>query len=115
DFIKSNFFRVIKADGAFGGLTGNGSLHMALYSERSSIPTKLVHRVVDGQLGPEIREKRKGRKAIVREVEVDVTMDIAQAVLLRNWLDEKIAQFQQVVGPLPGATPKTTQPAHKGN
>ena len=43
DFIKSNFFRVIKADGAFGGISPNGSIHMALYSERSAIPTKTFH------------------------------------------------------------------------
>jgi hypothetical protein len=101
DFIKSNFFRVIKADGAFGGLTGNGSLHMALYSERNAIPTKTVHKVMAGGLGPEIREKREGRKAVVREVEIDVTMDIGVAIVLRNWLDEKITQFQKLIGPIP--------------
>ena len=41
DFIgKSNFFRAIRADGAFGGLAPNGVLHMALYSERQSNSNK---------------------------------------------------------------------------
>jgi hypothetical protein len=102
DYIKSNFFRVIKADGAFGGLAPNGSVHMALYSERQALPTKIFHKVEPpGTLGPEIREKRQGTKAIVRELEVDAVMDIGAAVVLRNWLDDKITQFQQIIGPLP--------------
>ena len=38
DFIKSNFFRVIKADGAFGGVAPNGAIHMQIFSERQPIP-----------------------------------------------------------------------------
>jgi hypothetical protein len=102
DFIKSNLFRVIRADGAFGGLAPNGVVHMALYSERQPIPTKVVHTVISNtQLGPEIQEKRQGRKAIVREVEVDVTMDVGQAIVLRDWLTDKINQYQQIAGPTP--------------
>jgi hypothetical protein len=102
DFIKSNFFRVIKADGAFGGISPNGSIHMALYSERSAIPTKTFHSLeASGQLGPELREKRQGRRAILREVEVDVSMDIAQAIVLRDWLTDKIDQFEKLIGPIP--------------
>jgi hypothetical protein len=95
DFIKSNYFRVIKADGAFGGLTPSGSIHMALYSERQAIPTKVIHKLEGGKLGPEIRERREGRQGIVREVEVDVILDPQQAVLLRDWLTDKINQYQQ--------------------
>jgi hypothetical protein len=101
DFIKSNFFRTIRADGAFGGLSPNGAIHMAIYSERQAIPTKMVHTVKDGKLGPEIRLRRQSRKAIVREVEVDVVLEIQQAIVLRTWLDDKLQQYQRVVGPLP--------------
>jgi hypothetical protein len=101
DFIKSNYFRVVRADGVFGGLAPNGAVHMAVYSERQPIPQKIVHPIHGGLLGPELLEKREGRKSIVREVEVDVVLDIAQAVVLRTWLDEKINQYGQLVGPVP--------------
>lgn len=114
DFIKSNYFRVIKADGAFGGITGNGSIHMALYSERNAIPTKVVHAVVDGSLGPELRDRRQGRKAIVREVEVDVMLDITQAMALSKWLDEKIKQFSEIFGTLPQVSVAVEQENGKG-
>ena len=96
DFIKSNFFRVIRADGAFGGIAPGGAIHMAIYSERQAIPTKTVHSLDGQQLGAEIVEKREGRTAIVREVEVDVVMELPQAIVFRQWLDEKITQLQQL-------------------
>src|SRR4051812_48004722 len=80
DFIKSNFFRVIRADGAFGGIAPSGSIHMQIYSERQPIPTKVTHPVENGQVGPEILARRQGRKAIVREVEIDVVFDLPQAI-----------------------------------
>jgi hypothetical protein len=101
DFIKSNYFRVVRADGAFGGIAPNGAIHMGIYSERQPIPTKIIHAVQDGKVGPELPEKRQGRKAIIREMEVDVVLDITQAVGLRQWLDERITQYQKLIGPLP--------------
>jgi hypothetical protein len=108
DFIKSNFFRVVRADGAFGGLSPTGAIHMAIYSERQPLPQKIVHRIEDGTLGPEMADRRQGRKAIVREVEVDVVLEIAQAIVLRTWLEDKINQYQQLIGPLP-VIPSTTK------
>ena len=102
DFIKSNYFRVVRADGVFGGLAPSGAIHMGVYSERSAIPKQIVHSIVEGgQLGPELKDKRVVRSAIVREVEVDVVLDIAQAMTLRQWLDDKVEQYQKLVGPLP--------------
>jgi hypothetical protein len=56
-------------------------------------------------MGSELREKRQVRSAIVREVEVDVAMDIMQAIVLRDWLTDKIAQFEKLIGPIPRPNP----------
>ena len=80
DYIKSNIFRVIHADGAFGGLAPNGNIHMALYNERQAIPTQMVYALEGIGLGPEIKGKRKGRGGLVREVEVDVIMSLARRI-----------------------------------
>jgi hypothetical protein len=111
DYIKSNFFRVIRADGAWGGLSPSGAIHMAVYSERQAIPQKVIHRIKDGQLGPELTERRQTRKAIVREVEADIVFEIQQAMVLRDWLQDKIDQFQRLIGPLPvlpGSSPSSS-------
>jgi hypothetical protein len=62
DFIKSNFFRVIHVDGAFGGLSPNGFVHMALYSERRAIPTKVVHKIEGAALGLKLRPVAKNER-----------------------------------------------------
>jgi hypothetical protein len=57
DYIKSNLFRVIPIDGAFGGLSPNGrEIRMALFNERRPIPQKTIHPLTaDGTLLPEER------------------------------------------------------------
>jgi hypothetical protein len=105
DFLKSNYFRVIRADGAFGGLSPSGAIHMGIYSERHAIPQKIFHAVENRQLGPEIVSKRQGRKSVVREMEVDVVLEITAAMVLRKWLDDRIEQYQKLVGPLPPLPP----------
>lgn len=88
-YIKSNFFRVIRADGAIGGITPQGNVHMALFSERAAIPQKIVFGVdAAGRLGEELG--REGKNGIVREMEVDVVLDKSAAISLIKWLGEKI-------------------------
>ena len=51
DFVKSNDFRVIHADGCFLGTTQTG-VAISFYSERQPIPRRLVHKVnKDGGVG----------------------------------------------------------------
>ena len=92
EFIKSNLFRVIHADGAFGGLTPRLGIFINFYSERPPIPKVLVHRVSEtsGVLGEEIREKRESKTGIVRESEVGVCVDVEVAKSLVVWLQDKI-------------------------
>ena len=91
EYIKSAHFRVIRADGAIGGVTPNGHIHFALYSERAAIPRKLVHKIEEGgKLGAPIPEETVAREGIVREMDVDVYVTIEVAESLCNWLEEKI-------------------------
>ena len=94
-FIKSNYFRVIHADGAWGGTTPAGNIGMTFYSERSPIPTRLVHKITpDGKLGGEL--SRTVRKGIVREAEVQVVLSVGVAKALISWLENKIQNVEEV-------------------
>lgn len=91
DFIKSNYFRVIHGDGAFGGITPHGNIHIGIFSERSPIPKSVVHAAnPDGTIGPEIRDRRASRKSIVREIEVDIVMNLTVAKNFHEWLADRI-------------------------
>lgn len=91
DYIKAPHFRAVRADGAIGGVTPNGHIHMAIYSERTAIPRRVVHELAeDGTPGP-VREVET-RASIVREMEVDVYLDLRTAKAIHEWLGINIEQ-----------------------
>jgi hypothetical protein len=93
DYLKSNFFRVIRVNGAFGGFSPDGQLFMAIFSERPPFPDATVYSVeANGQIGPEIIEKRQttSKGKIVRELEAGLSMDVRTARAIVQWLNERI-------------------------
>lgn len=96
-FVKSNYFRVIHADGAWGGITPFGNIHMAFYSERSAIPDvgKLTISAKTGQITKP--EEYEADSEIVREMEADVVLDLSTAIRVRSWLDDKIRDLQRLM------------------
>jgi len=96
-YLKSPAFHTVPADGAIGGLTPNGNFHLALYVERSPIPTITEHQVGEYGPGDEIMEKRVVRDGIVRELVVDVVFDYRAATSFRQWLDNNIKEFEQIL------------------
>lgn len=99
DYIKGNYFRVIHVDGVYGGNSPRGGhIQMAVWNERWPIPKQTVHQFEQGKpLGKEILDERVARDAIVREVEVQLMMDIAMAKRMRDWLDDKIQHVEETI------------------
>ncbi|MBI1901160.1 MAG: hypothetical protein HYS13_08630 [Planctomycetia bacterium] len=96
DYIKSNFFRVIYADGVYGGLTPKGDIHIDFFNERQPIPQQTTYEVTgEGRLGDEIKQERKSREAMVREVEVGVVINTDLAKALVDWLQKKIEEKEK--------------------
>lgn len=88
-YIKSNGFRVVHADGVWGGPNLRGYITMSFFSERHPIPRRLTHEVKsDGTFGQEIGREIRG--GTIREVEVEVMVDLSMAKSLNSWLAEKI-------------------------
>lgn len=96
NFIKSSLFRVVHADGIFGGLTPSGGLFMSFYGERFPIPTAISHELKGTELGGEIMTEREGRIGIIREVEVGVQLDLRVAKSLVTWLQSKIDEADEL-------------------
>ena len=96
NYIKSNYFRVVHADGAIGGFTPRGEVFFSIYSERAPLPDVTVQAVENGQLGKEILEQRKGSEGILRELEVGVVMDLNVAKSFHMWLEDRIKVAEQM-------------------
>ena len=92
-YIKSNGFRVVHTDGAWGGPTPHGYIAVTFYSERAPLPQLLVRELdSSGRLGKEV--SRKSRNGYVREAEVQVMMDLRVAEGFVEWLQNKISAVQ---------------------
>src|SRR4051812_5999681 len=97
DYLKSNNFRVLHADGAFIGLSATG-LTVCFFSERQPIPRRVVHAInPDGTMGKELTDQRVVRDAVVRDTEVAVAMAIEPARNVHRVLGELIASFDGIV------------------
>lgn len=96
---KGNFFRVIHADGAIGGLTPTRDIFMSLYSQRIAIPKVIEqHLSLEGQVGAEV--SREGKDGIFRELEVGVVLTPETARQIAEWLIQQAALAEQTVTPL---------------
>lgn len=88
-YIKSGLFRVVHVDGAWGGATPRGHITMSVFSERGPIPQRLVHQINDdGTLGEQVSLVSK--TGIIREVEVELVIDLEAARSISDWLTKNI-------------------------
>ena len=94
-YLKSNFFRVVHANGIFGGISGRGELHFGFYSERRGLPDKgiMYFSETKGIVG---QEKFEGANETVREFEVDIVVDYPTALQIRTWLNRHISTMEKL-------------------
>lgn len=88
-YLKSNQFRTVHADGAWGGRTPSDQFLMMFYTERVPIPQRVDLQVSEGGvIGEQVA--RVGRNGIVREAEVAAVMTLEVAKRVHDWLGKQI-------------------------
>jgi hypothetical protein len=93
-FERSPLCRTIHADGAWGSLTPQLNVHMAIYSEHRALPDGTTIRVdADGTVRDEITGDAG---VLVRQIKADVILSESTATALRNWLTDKINEAQAI-------------------
>ena len=101
-YIKSQGFRVMHVDGIIGGLTPQGYIHMAIFSERPAIPQRMVHSFTpEAGLGNAIPSETVGKEGIVREVDADLILNLSTAKNLHSWLGGRIQELETALSQLP--------------
>jgi hypothetical protein len=94
-YIKSNACRVIHADGAYGGVTTQLLIYMALYSEHNMPPDKAT--IILDRNDKTAREEPQPRSnKVTREIETEVMMSLDVARALRDWLAERLAAAEKI-------------------
>jgi len=87
-YFKSNFYRIIHANGVIGGLSRRGEIHIGFYSERPGFPDSA--KLTISQIEPAMSEQIEGGDKYIREIEVDAVVDLNTAKQIRTWLDTQI-------------------------
>lgn len=96
-YYKSSYFRVIHADGAWGGVTPRGNIHISFFNERVALPDKSVV-FVSGKTRMAVKpEEPHAESTFVRELEVDVIMDLPTAISVRDWLTNQIDNLTNLI------------------
>lgn len=86
-YVKSNFYRVIHADGIYGGGSPTpGNIMMTVFSHRIPLPEQSAN----DSTGKEIVQKRVVRYGIENELEVSIVLALNTAKIMRQWLDAAI-------------------------
>ena len=84
----------LHVSGAFGGLAPDGSIRMALYSERQAIPNFEKHVVKsDKTLGEVIEQDKK--YDMVRIVQSSIVFNATTARSFMGWLKDKIDESEK--------------------
>ena len=95
DYMKSNFFRVVRVNGVVGGLTPNGEIHMGVWNQRVPYPRQVVHTIIEGEkLGPEIARTTR-ETDVIREVEAGLVFDANLARAMIAWLEKRLTEIAE--------------------
>ncbi|ATP19772.1 hypothetical protein [Sphingobium yanoikuyae] len=97
-YIKAPQYSEFPMHGVFGGVTTNGQISMAIFSERIPLPKVLTNELTPVEDDPGAyqltSEKREGLDGVVRFVHNNYYFDLNMAKALRDWLDDKIGTIE---------------------
>jgi len=73
-------------------------MFMSVYSERAPIPQLTVSEIDGSGNSNELLGRREGKDGMVRMVQFGMYLGHDQAVAMRDWLNTKIEQLEEVMG-----------------
>lgn len=95
-YLKSSGYKVVHVDGAISGRTPQGLIHLSTFSERPSIPRETTHKInSDGTLNKEHEAVTRG--GIVREMDVDLMMNLQVAKDIHQLLGKNIQEIENSI------------------
>jgi len=94
-YIKSSQFRVVSAQGAYGGFAPRGHFALTVFSERSAIPQETILQV-DPITKTGTETVTKTRAGIVRELEVCLMLDKQSLIELHRWIGQHLDALKKL-------------------
>ena len=86
-------YRIVPANGAWGGVSPRGDLLMHLFVEHSQVPREEIQIVKeDGSLAP--LKKTTKEIEVMRTMQIGVVLNVEQAVSIAKWMLEKVEKYK---------------------
>lgn len=100
EFERSAAYRVVPADGAWGGPTPRGHILVEFFVDVPSSPLSVTHGLTDdGQLGPEIDRSpavQDNAPRVSREIQMGVLLSPDDAEGVARWLLDQVEMIRGV-------------------
>ena len=90
-FERASDYKIVHADGAWGGITPSGSVAIGFYAEYKGEPTSIIY---EAKGGSPTEVRRSGPEPLRRELQVNVMMTESVAVALYEWLGTRLAELE---------------------
>jgi hypothetical protein len=95
-FVKAPDFKILKVDGAYGGITIKGEINANFYIDTIELPKTVLHAIgANGVLQKEIPLDRKPES--FRELTSGLIMDVNVAKSFVIWLNERITEAEALI------------------
>ena len=86
-FSKAKDYKIIPANGAWGGISPEGSIIFDLFIEKNELPDYIELEINDGK--GKAKEINKKKKKIVRESQIGIVLKPDIAYSIGEWLIDK--------------------------
>lgn len=96
---KTPAYRSYHVDGIFGGLTPRGKIYCELFIDRNPTPKTAVHALSEDGYLDGTPKGTTGLEGVIREIECGIIFDIDTAKTFKEWLDNKITQYNKTLKP----------------
>ena len=92
-------YKIIYANGVYGGLTGKDELRFDFFQEFRPAPSEEVHEITEeGKPGLLVSEDRDAQQLeLIREKQINVVMTISAAKALYKWLEDKLETYDALM------------------
>jgi len=103
-YTKSDDYKIIYANGIYGGITLQGELCFDLFQEYRPGVKEEIHKIEkDGRIGDrinlesEIDGQQPDQAVMIRERKIGITMSIDQARSFVQWMTSKINNYELLI------------------
>jgi hypothetical protein len=103
---RASDYRIIPANGVYGGPTPQGDFRLEFYVEGLALPTEAKHTIVEGKLTDPTARPSSEMPRLVRQIQMGVLLSEEQTRNLAAWLLKRLAEVDKVKseeGPRQGA------------